>query len=175
MKRIALILTACICAFAFGLANAQVSTTRTSAFDWQTQDKNGVKIQNYARFDTALIGCLNTPTCDRVAGGTYRVNRPITPPAPTTGSATLNWSAPTMRTNEHPVVASDIVGYTIYYGTSPTALTQSVTVGPVLTTTIPNLATGTWYFSITATALSEEVPRVNEESPRSSPASKIIG
>jgi hypothetical protein len=80
-----------------------------------------------------------------------------------------------MRTNEHPVVASDIVGYTIYYGTSPTALTQSVTVGPVLTTTIPNLAAGTWYFSITATALSEEVPRVNEESPRSSPASKIIG
>jgi Tfp pilus assembly protein PilX len=49
---------------------------------------------------------------------------------------------------------TDLSGYTIRYGTSPTALTQSVTItDPTATThTITGLAAGTWYFEIAANA-----------------------
>jgi len=49
---------------------------------------------------------------------------------------------------------TDLSGYRISYGTSPTALTQSVTItDPTATSyTITGLAAGTWYFAIAATA-----------------------
>jgi hypothetical protein len=49
---------------------------------------------------------------------------------------------------------TDLSGYTISYGTSPTALTQSVTITDPTATgyTITGLAAGTWYFAIAATA-----------------------
>lgn len=64
------------------------------------------------------------------------------------GSVTLSWVAPETNTNGTPV--TNLAGYRIYYGTSSTALTQSVTVaGPGMTNyVIDNLAPGTWYFSI---------------------------
>jgi hypothetical protein len=47
-----------------------------------------------------------------------------------------------------------LTGYTIYYGTSQSALTQSVVVsGPsTITYEITGLASGTWYFAIAANA-----------------------
>ena len=64
-----------------------------------------------------------------------------------TGSANLSWTAPTENTDGTSLTLS---GYKILYGTSPTALTQSVSVtNPSLTTyTIGNLTSGTWYFAI---------------------------
>jgi hypothetical protein len=74
------------------------------------------------------------------------------PPPPTSGSATLSWDAPTLNTNG--TALTDLSGYTITYGTSATALTQSVTItDPTATTyTLSGLAAGTWYFAVAANA-----------------------
>jgi BioD-like phosphotransacetylase family protein len=45
-------------------------------------------------------------------------------------------------------------GYTIYYGTSENALTESIAVSGASTTSYPvsGLAAGTWYFAVAADA-----------------------
>ena len=72
------------------------------------------------------------------------------PPPPPTQSVTLSWSAPTLNTNG--TILNDLAGYYINYGTSATALSQTVTVtGATSTTyTVANLVPGTYYFSVTA-------------------------
>ena len=68
-----------------------------------------------------------------------------------TGTATLSWAPPTTNTNGTPV--TPLSGYTLYYGTSPGALTQSVAVGSSTTSyTITGLAAGAWYFAVAADA-----------------------
>jgi hypothetical protein len=49
-------------------------------------------------------------------------------------------------------VLTNLAGYTVYYGTSPGNLTQSVKVtNPGLTAyTMSNLPSGTWYFAVTS-------------------------
>jgi len=71
---------------------------------------------------------------------------------PPPGNANLSWIAPTLNTDG--TALTDLSGYTISYGTSPSALTQSVTItDPTATSyTITGLAAGTWYFAIAATA-----------------------
>ena len=66
------------------------------------------------------------------------------------GSVTLNWTAPTTNTDGTPLI--DLAGYTIQYGTSATALTQSVRVtNPGITSyVVSNLSPGTWYFALSA-------------------------
>jgi hypothetical protein len=47
---------------------------------------------------------------------------------------------------------TNLAGYTVYYGTSPSNLTQSVKVtNPGLSAyTVTNLSSGTWYFAVTS-------------------------
>jgi hypothetical protein len=49
-------------------------------------------------------------------------------------------------------VLTDLAGYTVYYGTSPSSLTQSVKItNPGLTAyTLTELPSGTWYFAVTS-------------------------
>ena len=71
--------------------------------------------------------------------------------AAVSGSATLAWAPPTTNTNGTPI--TPLSGYTIYYGTSQGALTQSVVVPASSTSyTITGLAAGTWYFAVAADA-----------------------
>lgn len=76
----------------------------------------------------------------------------VTPPVKSvsTGTATLDWTPPTE--NSDGTTLTNLAGYTVYYGTSPNALTESVKVSnPGLTAyTLSNLAAGTWYFAVTA-------------------------
>jgi hypothetical protein len=74
----------------------------------------------------------------------------VTTPPPTSGTATLTWAAPTDNTDGTPI--DDLSGYVISYGTSASALTQTVTITSASATsyTIQNLAAGTWYFAISA-------------------------
>jgi len=67
---------------------------------------------------------------------------------PVVGSADLTWTAPTQ--NEDGSALTNLAGYKIRYGTSPAALNQVVTVAnPATTSTsIGNLAAGTWYFTV---------------------------
>jgi hypothetical protein len=70
------------------------------------------------------------------------------------GTATLSWAAPTATTEGEPLPLSTLSGYHIYYGTSASALTQSVAVSGASTTSfeISGLAAGTWFFAVAADA-----------------------
>ena len=71
-------------------------------------------------------------------------------PPPPTKSVTLSWVAPTLNTDG--TILNDLAGYYVNFGTSAAALSQTVTVtgSTSTTTTIANLAPGTYYFSVTA-------------------------
>ena len=69
----------------------------------------------------------------------------VTAATPTTGNATVNWTPPTQNTNGSAL--TNLAGLYIYYGTSAANLSQMVQVSTTQTsTTISNLASGTWYF-----------------------------
>jgi hypothetical protein len=74
----------------------------------------------------------------------------IPPVKVTDGSATLDWTPPTQ--NSDGTTLTNLAGYTVYYGTSPESLTQSIKVtNPGLTAfTVTNLSSGTWYFVVTS-------------------------
>jgi hypothetical protein len=76
----------------------------------------------------------------------------ITVTAPASGSLVLSWDAPTLNTNGTPL--TDLTGYVISYGTSASNLSQTVSISDPTTTsyTLQNLAAGTWYFAVSATA-----------------------
>ena len=65
-----------------------------------------------------------------------------------THSATVSWTAPVQNTDGTPL--TDVAGYVISFGTSPTSLTKSIVVSdPGLTTgTVRALPAGTYYFSV---------------------------
>jgi hypothetical protein len=71
----------------------------------------------------------------------------VTAPAPTTGSATVSLTPPTQNTDGSAL--TDLAGVTLYYGTSPGSLTQTVQVAGTAPTsyTVNGLTTGTWYFA----------------------------
>jgi hypothetical protein len=66
------------------------------------------------------------------------------------GGAELSWTPPTQNTDGSSL--SDLGGYRIAYGTSPTALTQTVQVANAGITryTLDNLSPGTYYFAVRA-------------------------
>jgi hypothetical protein len=72
----------------------------------------------------------------------------------TSGSATenvtLSWSAPTENTNGSAL--TNLSGYIIYYGTSASAMTQTIDINTVgmLTYVVGDLSAGNWYFQIVA-------------------------
>ena len=79
----------------------------------------------------------------------------ITVAGTSNGSATLTWTVPTQNVDGSSL--TDLTGYKIYYGTSPSALSSSVSVagGSVTTTTINGLSTGTtYYFAIASVSTS---------------------
>jgi hypothetical protein len=67
-------------------------------------------------------------------------------------AVTLSWQAPTENTDG--TALTDLSGYTIHYGTQSQTYSQTIQVdNPGLTTyVVDNLAPGTYYFSVTATA-----------------------
>ena len=66
------------------------------------------------------------------------------------GSATLSWTPPTQNTDGSALTA--LSGYTVYYGSSTTTMTNKVAItNPGLASyVVGNLGTGTYYFAITA-------------------------
>jgi hypothetical protein len=92
-----------------------------------------------------------TLTCTGT-GGSASENVTVAVIPPTNGSASLSWAPPTVDTNGAPVTS--LIGYTVYYGTSQSSMTQSVRVSGATTTsyTLTGLTTGTWYFAVAADA-----------------------
>ncbi len=67
-----------------------------------------------------------------------------------TGTATLSWNAPAVNTDGSAL--TDLTGYWVYHGTSPTALGERVHVDGASTTTytFSSLVAGTHYFGVSA-------------------------
>jgi hypothetical protein len=117
----------------------------------------------WAKFNTASGALTGTPAAGNV--GTYAniiisvsdgktsTSLPpftVTVTQSSNGVASLQWTPPTENTDGS--VLADLAGYNIHYGTSASALTQTVTItNPGLTAyTLSNLSPGTWYFVMTA-------------------------
>lgn len=73
----------------------------------------------------------------------------VSQPAPT-GTAALTWIPPTHNTDGSTL--SDLAGFYVYYGTSPTSLTRAVELrdANITTYTFNQLANGTHYFAVSA-------------------------
>ena len=65
-------------------------------------------------------------------------------------TATLTWTAPTTNTNGSAL--TDLAGYHIHYGSSPGALSTVIDVANAGATSyvVSSLASGTWYFAVSA-------------------------
>jgi hypothetical protein len=87
---------------------------------------------------------------------------------PGSGSATLSWTPPTRNTNG--TTLTNLAGYRIYYGTSPSTLTRTVTLNNAGLTryVVGDLSAATWYFSIRAYTSS------GSESANSNTVSKVV-
>jgi len=74
----------------------------------------------------------------------------ITAPAANIGTATVTWVAPTENTDGTPI--TELAGYNIYYGTSPSELNMQVTVPGSTATSyvLAGLVQGTYYFAVVA-------------------------
>jgi hypothetical protein len=96
----------------------------------------------------ALTGCHDGSDGSSMVSATSTAAPTST--APTSGSATLSWDAPTTDTNGQPL--TNLAGYRIYYGESQTALSETVNLSGtgLQTYVIDNLSAGTWYFAIKA-------------------------
>lgn len=72
------------------------------------------------------------------------------PVPPGAGSATLSWTAPTQNTDGSNL--TDLAGFRIYYGTSQGALIPQQLIADPLSTQfrVTGLASGTWYFAVSA-------------------------
>jgi hypothetical protein len=69
---------------------------------------------------------------------------------PANGSATLSWTPPTQNTDGSTL--SNLAGFRIQYGSSPSALSQTIQVANpgIATYVVSGLSSGTWYFSVKA-------------------------
>jgi hypothetical protein len=122
---------------------------------------------SWATFNTATGALTGTPTAAQIgiyssivitaSDGTKSAALPAftitvaaapTPP-PNTGSALLNWTAPTQNTDGSAL--TNLAGFNIYHGTSANSLSRTAQVGAGTTSyTYGSLASGTHYFSVSA-------------------------
>jgi hypothetical protein len=89
-------------------------------------------------------------------------------PPPGVASATVSWTPPTER--EDGSALTDLAGYRIRYGNSPTALTQTIVVDSagLSNYVVEGLSSGSWYFGLNA------VDSQGQESSLSTIVSKTI-
>ena len=171
-----------------GTPLASVVAGNAYSFTPTTTDPSGAALTfsvknapSWATFNSATGELSGTPTTADVAtysnitisvsNGTTSVSLPAFPIAVTqmaNGSATLQWVAPTENTNG--TALTNLAGYRIYYGTSATAMTQTVQITnpDIVTYEVSNLSPGTWYFS------ARSYTSANVESNASAVASKTI-
>jgi hypothetical protein len=119
----------------------------------------------WATFSTSTGALTGTPTATNVgtyssiaisaSDGTNRTSLPsfsiaVNSVGTSNGSATLSWTPPTRNTNG--TTLTNLAGYRIYYGTSPSTLTRTVTLSNAGLTryVISDLSAATWYFAVRA-------------------------
>jgi Putative Ig domain len=171
-----------------GTPRTSVVAGNAYSFTPTTTDPSGAALTfsvknapSWATFNTETGELSGTPTEAEVAtyanvtigvsNGTASASLPAFPIAVTqmaNGNATLQWVAPTENTNG--TALTNLAGYRIYYGTSATAMTQTVQIANpnLVSYEVSNLSPGTWYFAV------KSYTSANVESSASSVASKTI-
>jgi len=130
-----------------------VSYSITGKPDWATFDTTDGAltgtpgVSDEGKSAVITISASNGSSTASLAPFTIQVNAPA---APTVGSATLSWGAPT--TNENGTEITSLAGYHIYYGTDESSLKTMITISsPTVTTYVVNgLSPGTYYFAVVA-------------------------
>lgn len=168
MKNMARFVAIAVVCFAFSGMIAAIAAdmiapaTRVSSYDWQCQDKEGRKISDHARFDTAFVACYNSSNGAFLQGGRYSMPTKAAPPPPPPSppvSVALSWSASTKDTNGQTITVDR---YEVSYGTSPTALSVTVSAGNVLQYTVTGLEAGRlYYFGVRAVKGAEKSELTN--------------
>ncbi len=137
----------------------------------------------WASFSTSTGALTGTPSASHVgttsnivisaSDGTHRAslaafNVAVTAAGSNGGSASLSWTPPTANTNGSQL--TNLAGYRIYYGTSPTNLSRTVQLSNAGLTryVLSDLSPATYYFSIRA------VNSAGAESAGSNVVSKVV-
>ncbi len=91
-----------------------------------------------------------TVTAEDTAGATTSRSIVVNRESGQTGSASLSWAAPTARTDGSPL--TNLTGYKIFYGRMSGIYDYQIDISNagILTYVIENLASGDWYFALTA-------------------------
>ncbi len=171
-----------------GTPPSAINAANAYSFQPTASDANGdkltfsiVKLPGWASFSTSTGKLSGTPSVADV--GTYSgivisvsdgkasaslAAFSIAVTQNSNGAATLTWVPPTQNTNGS--VLTNLSGYRIYYGTSPSALNKTVTLNNAGLTAyvVQNLAPATYYFALKALTSS------GAESAMSQTASKTI-
>jgi hypothetical protein len=108
------------------------------------------------------VASYSTPTITIASAGPTQPPPPSEPPPtepPTgTGTARLNWTPSTHNTDGTPAT---LTGFRIRYGRVADNLAQTAEVGPVATYTVTGLASGAWFFGVSAVSASGEGAQSN--------------
>lgn len=118
----------------FSIATGTVSGTPTAA--------------NVGSYSGIVISVSDGSASASLTPFSITVSQPAA--APTSGTATLSWTAPVSNTDGSAL--TDLAGYDIHYGTSPSAMSTVVNVASAGATsyTVSSLGSGTWYFAVNA-------------------------
>lgn len=146
-------------ALTFSIANRPV----WASFNASTGQLSGTPTATQAgSYSNITISVSDGKTSTSLAPFAITVNQAVTT------SATLSWTAPTQNTDGSSL--TNLAGFRIYYGTSATALTQSVQIAnpSVSTYIVEGLSPTTYYFAVRAYTSS------GTESANSSIASKVV-
>lgn len=102
--------------------------------------------------DTSTVSSSGSNPTTTGSGSTTTGSTATPPPPPkaSTASITLGWVPPTQNNDGSPI--TNLAGYKIRYGTTPSEYTQTIALQNAGLTryVIDNLSTGTYYFAITA-------------------------
>lgn len=100
---------------------------------------------NVGTYSNIVISVSDGHTSVALPAFSISVSQPAT-----SGTATLSWTAPT--TNTDGSALTDLAGYHIHYGNSPSSLSTVIDVASpgTLSYTVGSLASGTWYFAVSA-------------------------
>ncbi len=117
----------------------------TTTVVWSSSNTGVATISSSALATAAAVG---STTITATSGGISGTDNLTVTASTTTGSAIVSLSAPTRNADGTPL--TDLAGYRVYYGTSSGNYSKMIDIGNVLTYTINNLVSGTYYFAVTA-------------------------
>lgn len=100
---------------------------------------------NVGSYSNIVVSVSDGHTTASLAPFSITVTQPVT-----SGTATLSWTAPVSNTDGSAL--TDLAGYDIHYGNSPSTMATVIQVANAGATsyTVSNLASGTWYFTVSA-------------------------